>query len=310
MKAKIVNSYEGQHRTSALHTYIMIFNKVSDNNCKEIEEPYDNYDYSLTVNLSKLYANDRSCKTNGSYDPQKGLAKVIEDYPIGTLLDYPNMICAHIPISEISDYPYVINADDGKQLYAFNRLFFVESKEMALNQLSLELKSCIDRGQYIIPNTRELYVISCREVKYDNNQHLVVLSLIDSDNIEDKSIKLLKIAQIGTAQYRLHIDLRNVYYGNQHVHTGGQYDAQKAFELFKKTYLLNSFIDLDCELFDFTITELTDGQFKMLDYAKSLKRIGIYHHADFGHDFFKAKENCKHIIQEYIRIGYFIPVKG
>lgn len=114
----------------------------------------------------------------------------------------------------------------------------------------------------------------------------------------------------GFKHYKLTLNLFQHYKDNPEVLSNGRYDGQKALSLCKKEYPVGTSIEWDGELYDFSIEELSSGQYRAIESTQRLySTISSFYRASIKHDRESAKQECMKHLSYLLNAGYYIPSK-
>ncbi|MBR0432181.1 MAG: hypothetical protein IJK15_00590 [Bacteroidaceae bacterium] len=310
MKAQIVNIHEGRIRTKESHTVVMVFQKVlhiPDSN----ETMLDGVDYLLTVDIAKMYKDKPYCQTNNEYDPKKGYAYLLEEVKIGEQME--NIILVSAFISDLCEYPYVIEAKTGQIIRKLNRVFFC-SEEQAVEIMRNSVERGLKTDYYLPPPktegtslSRKVFVHSIKRIlTSDLNINLVEVCLIEE--LEYLTPLLTKIyhADVNTIKYRLFININQRYAGDSCVMTNGLFDEKKAFSLCQKEFPKGKVIDFEGKLYVFQISDITNGEYDYIQNSQSYWTSTSLYYAHLGYDGQAARNYCYRLIQLGVKMGMFI----
>lgn len=110
-------------------------------------------EYRMTIDLIRLYGTNEVCKTNGIYDPSKGLALFQQTFPIGKEMDGISLY--DVTINELRpDLQYVIRADNNQPFASYRRAF-VGDRVKCIEMLKSDLARSIGRGDFIEPKENQ-----------------------------------------------------------------------------------------------------------------------------------------------------------
>lgn len=308
MKAQIVDIREGRIRSKECHTMVFYFQKViniSDSN----EKMLDGIDYALTLDLVKMFGSERCCQTNNEYAPQKGAVYVYEKYKIGQQFESMNLVS--VSIKDLCSHSYIIRAETGQKVRKLNRVFFC-SEEEAVNCLRNEVKRGLMTDYYLPPNDEPEYVSRSKKVfVYDVqefitsnlNENLIEVSLIRELEDITPLVALLRRACVDTIKYKLFININQRYADDYRVKTNGRLDDRKAFAICKEEFPIGKVIDFDGELYDFEISDITNGEYKFIQNGHTNRTSQILYYAYLGYDDQAARNHCNHLIRLGIQKG-------
>ena len=154
-------------------------------------------------------------------------------------------------------------------------------------------------------------VLSFKEKPFrSEGMHKVEIEL--GEYFSDPTLNLMAISSVnaGYKHYKLPLNLFQYYKDNPEVMTNGSYDVQKALSLCKKEFPVGSTINWDGELYEFSIAELSSGQYEAIESTQNhYSYISSFYRASIKHDRESAKRECvKHLLY-LIDSGYYIPSK-
>lgn len=301
MKAKLVNIREGKIRSKQCHTVIFFFQKVI-NIPGSKETMLDGVDYALTLDLVKLFGNERCCQTNNEYDPQKGAVFVHEKYKINQQFESMNLVS--VSIKDLCSHSYIIKAETGQQVSKINRVFFC-SEEEAVNCLRDEVERGLMTGYYLPPSepecesrAKKVFVYDVKEFFTSNlNEKYIIISLIEELENLSPDVKKLFYASLNIIKYKLILNLNQKYAGDKRVMTNGRFDERKALALCKEEFPIGKVINFDGELYSFEISDITNGEYNIIQNNITFWTSSILFYAHFGHDEQEARNSCNQLLQ-------------